>query len=47
MEDNFKPSLDGIKPGFSTKQAQNVDESQNKVSVNTPNKPTPSPRGYA
>lgn len=41
------PSFDGLKTGFSFKRPQNTDKSQDKVSVNTPNTTTPSPRGHA
>lgn len=45
MERN--PSLDGLKTGISFTRPQNVDKTQDKVSVNTPNTSTPSPRGHA
>ncbi len=43
-----KPSFDGLKTGLSFTKPQNIEKtSQDKVSVNTPNRSTPSPRGHA
>lgn len=41
------PSFEGLKTGFSFTKPQNTAKSEDKVSVNTPNKSTPSPRGHA
>lgn len=43
-----KPSFDGLKTGLSfTKPTSTKTTSQDKISVNIPQKSTPSPRGHA
>ena len=41
------PSFDALKTGISFSRPQSVETPQEKISVNTPNKSTPSPRGHA
>lgn len=41
------PSFDGLKTGLSFKKPQDSVKPQDKVSINTPNASTPSPRGHA